>query len=81
MIHGETAEYNSVAIWDYSLVAKTFGPHYPSKYHGPITTCEQLKSLLEGGTLREECFHLVELKLEPMDLPFSVKHTREAVLK
>jgi pyruvate decarboxylase len=81
MIHGETADYNSVALWDYSNVAKTFGPHYPSKYHGPIKTCEQLVALFESGALREECFHMVELKLEPMDLPYSVKLVREAIKK
>jgi hypothetical protein len=45
LIHGLHAPYNKVAIWDYGGLAKVFGPGLPSKYHGPIKTCEQLSSL------------------------------------
>jgi pyruvate decarboxylase len=46
LIHGLHAQYNKVPIWDYSGLAKVFGPSFPSKYHGPVKTCEQLASLL-----------------------------------
>lgn len=46
LIHGKEAFYNEVAILDYSLLAKTFGPAFESKYHGPIETCGDLSGLL-----------------------------------
>jgi pyruvate decarboxylase len=46
LIHGLHAQYNKVPIWDYGGLAKVFGPAFPSKYHGPVKTCEQLASLL-----------------------------------
>ena len=46
LIHGLHAHYNKVPIWDYGGLAKVFGPSFPSKYHGPVKTCEQLASLL-----------------------------------
>ena len=46
LIHGLHAHYNKVPIWDYGGLAKVFGPGLPSKYHGPVKTCEQLASLL-----------------------------------
>lgn len=46
LIHGKEAFYNEVAILDYSLLAKTFGPAFESKYHGPIKACGDLSGLL-----------------------------------
>lgn len=46
LIHGKEAFYNEVAILDYALLAKTFGPAFESKYHGPIKTCGDLSGLL-----------------------------------
>jgi pyruvate decarboxylase len=45
LIHGLHAPYNKVPNWDYGGLAKVFGPSFPSKYHGPVKTCEQLASL------------------------------------
>lgn len=47
LIHGKEAFYNEVAILDYSLLAKTFGPAFESKYHGPIKTCGDFSGLLQ----------------------------------
>ena len=49
LIHGKEAFYNEVAIYDYSLLAKAFGPAFGSKYHGPIKTCGELSALLEDS--------------------------------
>ncbi|KAF4957014.1 hypothetical protein FGADI_3427 [Fusarium gaditjirri] len=46
LIHGKEAFYNEVAVLDYSMLGKTFGPAFESKYHGPIKTCGELSSLL-----------------------------------
>jgi TPP-dependent 2-oxoacid decarboxylase len=81
MIHGENALYNEVARWDYSKVAELYGPNFTHKYHGPIKTNQDLEKLLSSGDLRSEGFHLVELTLEQMDLPWSVKMTRESIAK
>jgi pyruvate decarboxylase len=73
------AEYNKVAIWDYSGLAKVFGPDYPSKYHGPVRTCKELENLLANPELREDCFQLVELILAKNDAPLSVRLTAAAI--
>ena len=74
LIHGKTAMYNKVPIWDYSLLAKTFGPSFPSKYHGPIDTCEKLRALIANPEFGNgEAFELVELILGPLDAPLNVR--------
>jgi pyruvate decarboxylase len=79
LIHGMEADYNEVAHWDYSSLAKAFGPRFPSKYHGPIKTADDLVSLLKNPELREECFQLVELVLNKHDAPLSVRLTGAAI--
>ena len=73
------ADYNEVAHWDYSHLARAFGPRFPSKYHGPVKTAEQLEQLLKNPELREECFQLVELVLDKHDAPLSVRLTGAAI--
>ena len=46
LIHGKDAFYNTLPLWDYDALRRVFGPKHPSKYHGPIKTCEQLDDLL-----------------------------------
>jgi pyruvate decarboxylase len=79
LIHGKDAEYNTVAEWDYGNLAKAFGPKFPSKFHGPIRTAEDLANLLHGEEIREDCFHLVELVLEKLDAPLVVRLTSAAI--
>jgi len=79
LIHGPNADYNKVAEYDYSALAQAFGPKFPSKYHGPIRTAEELVSLLESGKLREDSFQLVEVILDKLDAPISVRNTGAAV--
>jgi len=70
LIHGKTAPYNDVAVWDYSQLATTFGPLFPLKYHSPIKMVKQLVELLGKEELvNPECFTLVELVLDPLDAP------------
>ncbi|KAG5775510.1 hypothetical protein H9Q73_010827 [Fusarium xylarioides] len=52
LIHGKDAFYNEVAVLDYSILGKTFGPAFESKYHGPIKTCGELSSLLQDPGLK-----------------------------
>jgi pyruvate decarboxylase len=65
LIHGKEAFYNEVAIYDYSALAKAFGPAYQSKYHGPIKTCGDLSKLLkdpgfgDAGCLEVSSVYLV----------------------
>lgn len=47
LIHGKEAFYNEVAIYDYLLLAKPFGPAYNTKYYGLVSTGGQLSELLE----------------------------------
>ena len=104
LIHGKTALYNDVPLWDYAGLAKVFGPGFPSKYFGPIKTAAQLAQLVDGQELADaDCFRvrfnghdpvwtflkgyltntlvvkLVELVLEPLDAPNSVRLTGAAI--
>ncbi|KAF2654182.1 pyruvate decarboxylase [Lophiostoma macrostomum CBS 122681] len=80
LIHGKTALYNEVAILDYSLLAKAFGPAFPSKYHGPIKTCGELTDLVNDPELGDaNCFQLVELILPELDAPSAVIRTGAAI--
>jgi pyruvate decarboxylase len=80
LIHGKTADYNEVAIYDYAMLAKAFGPAFESTYHGPITTCGQLTELLgTPGFGDEGCFSLVEVVLPPLDAPKAVIKTGAAI--
>lgn len=61
-------------------MAKTFGPAFPSKYHGPITTNQDLVALVESGDVRDSsCMHVVEVILAPLDAPKSVLLTGAAI--
>ena len=46
LIHGKTASYNELPLWDYDALRRVFGPKHPSKYRGPIRTCQELDTLL-----------------------------------
>ena len=66
--------------WDYSLLARAFGPSSPSKYHGPIATPEALDALLgDAAFCAAEEFQLVELKLGRLDAPLSLRMATAAV--
>jgi pyruvate decarboxylase len=59
LIHGMNAEYNTIAAWDYSSLAQSFGPGFPSKYFGPIKTQQEFLDLLESPELNDsECFRV-----------------------
>ncbi|KAM0244500.1 hypothetical protein ACHAP5_006181 [Fusarium lateritium] len=80
LIHGKEAFYNEVAILDYSLLARTFGPAFESKYHGPIKTCGELSSLLEDPDFGNAgCLELVELILPSLNAPSAVIKTGAAI--
>ncbi|KAH4169209.1 pyruvate decarboxylase [Parastagonospora nodorum] len=80
LIHGKTAAYNDVAVLDYAMLAKAFGPAYPSKYYGPIRTCGDLAHLLQSPDFGNAgCFELVELVLRPLDAPMAVIETGAAI--
>jgi pyruvate decarboxylase len=80
LIHGKTEEYNDVAVWDYSSMAKMFGPAFRSQYHGPVKTNEDLVRLIESSVVREgDCLQVVELSLAPLDAPKSVLKTGAAI--
>ncbi|KAF4338011.1 pyruvate decarboxylase [Fusarium beomiforme] len=80
LIHGKEAFYNEVAILDYSLLGKTFGPAFESKYHGPVKTCGDLSALLQDSSFGNAgCLELVELILPPLDAPSAVIKTGAAI--
>ncbi|KAK5735678.1 hypothetical protein LTR17_008029 [Elasticomyces elasticus] len=73
LIHGKTASYNTLPVWDYKQLCTVFGPEFPSKYYGPIKTCDELEKLLDDPELHKgDCFQLVELILGELDAPWSV---------
>ncbi|KAK5756570.1 Pyruvate decarboxylase 1 [Elasticomyces elasticus] len=73
LIHGKTASYNTLPVWDYKQLCTVFGPEFPSKYYGPIKTCDELEKLLDNPELHKgDCFQLVELILGELDAPWSV---------
>ena len=60
LIHGKDASYNTLPLWDYDALRSVFGPEHPSKYYGPITTCEQLDQLLRDEEFqRSEVFQVM----------------------
>ncbi|EWZ32627.1 hypothetical protein BFJ63_vAg4571 [Fusarium oxysporum f. sp. narcissi] len=80
LIHGKEAFYNEVAVLDYSMLGRTFGPAFESKYHGPIKTCGELSSLLRDPNFGNVgCIELVELILPPLDAPSAVIKTGAAI--
>ncbi|KAH7237067.1 thiamine diphosphate-binding protein [Fusarium redolens] len=80
LIHGKEAFYNEVAILDYSMLSKTFGPAFESKYHGPVKTCRELSSILQDPKFGNAgCLELVELVLPPLDAPSAVIKTGAAI--
>ena len=52
LIHGKTASYNTLPLWNYDALRSVFGPQHPSKYHGPIKTCGELEKLLADEQFR-----------------------------
>ncbi|KAK5709260.1 Pyruvate decarboxylase 1 [Elasticomyces elasticus] len=73
LIHGKTASYNTLPVWDYKQLCTVFGPELPSKYYGPIKTCDELEKLLDDPELHKgDCFQLVELILGELYAPWSV---------
>jgi len=61
LIHGKEAFYNDIAIYDYSALAKTFGPAYPSNYRGPVRTCGDLTKMLNDPEFgNANCFEVSE---------------------
>jgi len=62
LIHGKTASYNTLPVWDYKQLTTVFGPEHPSKYYGPIKTCDELEQLLESDDLQNPgaCFQVCE---------------------
>ncbi len=80
LIHGKDAFYNKVPDWDYSGLAKVFGPEYPSRYYGPIGTAQALDDLLADPEFNDsDRFRLVELKLGYLDAPAAVRQASAAV--
>ncbi|KAI7210258.1 pyruvate decarboxylase [Hortaea werneckii] len=80
LIHGKNASYNTLPLWDYKALASVFGPQHPTKYYGPVRTCEALDHLLADEAFNAcESFQLVELILPELDAPVSVRLTTEAV--
>ncbi|KAF4988095.1 hypothetical protein FGRMN_9961 [Fusarium graminum] len=77
LIHGKEAFYNEVAILDYSLLGKIFGPAFASKYHGPIKTCGELSELLSDHKFGNA--GCLELILQPLDAPSAVIKTGAAI--
>lgn len=53
LIHGKTASYNELPLWDYNALSRVFGPAHPSKYHGPIRTSQQLEKLLSDEAFNQ----------------------------
>ena len=61
-------------------MAKTFGPAFRSKYHGPIKTNQELRDFVRSGAAREDdCLQVIELMLAPLDAPKSVLLTGAAI--
>jgi pyruvate decarboxylase len=72
--------YNKLPDWDYSKLAQAFGPGYPSKYYGPISTPQGLDELVaDEGFGAARCFQLVELKLGRLDAPLPLRMATAAV--
>lgn len=58
LIHGKNESYNEVAQWDYSNMAKTFGPKFEARYHGPFRTNKSFVEFIESGVAREDNFQV-----------------------
>lgn len=58
LIHGKNETYNEVAKWDYSNMARTFGPDFDARYHGPFETNSSFLQFIESGVAREDCLQV-----------------------
>lgn len=52
LIHGMTASYNTVPIWDYAGLFQAFGPEFKTKSY-LVKTPDQLDQLLADRTFNE----------------------------
>jgi TPP-dependent 2-oxoacid decarboxylase len=68
----DPSRYNRVAEWDYSGLAKVFGPSFKSKYWH-AGTCEALDEVFADKEFNDaEMFRLLELKLGYLDAPANI---------
>lgn len=73
LIHGKNAPYNKVPDWDYSSLAKVFGPDIPSKYWGRVDTCEGLEHVFADAEFNDgKMMRVLELGLGYLDAPANV---------
>ncbi|KAL9094993.1 MAG: hypothetical protein Q9165_002595 [Trypethelium subeluteriae] len=55
--HGRRADYNDIAVYDYSAIAQAFRPAHRTQYFGPIRTAEELTALIGNPAVRgNDCF-------------------------
>ncbi|KAL9078177.1 MAG: hypothetical protein Q9157_002900 [Trypethelium eluteriae] len=53
----KTADYNGVAVYDYSAIPQAFGSAHQTQYFGPIKTAEELTTLIGNPAVRgNDCF-------------------------
>lgn len=55
LIHGMTASYNAVPIWDYGALFQAFGPSFKTKHH-LVKTPDELDALLTNAEFNEASY-------------------------
>lgn len=65
LIHGMTASYNAVPIWDYGALFQAFGPSFKTKYH-LAKTPDDLDAILTDAEFNDAAYAQVSSFSLPM---------------
>ncbi len=67
-IHGETARYNDIKMWNYQMLPAVFGEDEAVSVHD-VNTSEQLQAAFDQIERETDKMHLVEVKMAVHDAP------------
>ena len=75
LIHGMTASYNAVPIWDYGALFQAFGPSFKTK-HYLVKTPDELDALLSNAEFNEAAYGQVSPSI-PFSLEYGIDHAAD----
>lgn len=76
-IHGETAEYNDIAAWDWQHAIKFFGGKEDKTMVFDVHTSAELDEALKQTLENQDKFVLIEVHTQQMDIPESLRAVAE----
>ncbi|MCG3399167.1 alpha-keto acid decarboxylase family protein [Staphylococcus massiliensis] len=76
-IHGETAPYNDIPMWDYKKLPEVFGAKDQVKVHD-VESTNDLKRMFEAINAQGDYMHLAEIKMAKQDAPEKLEKISKA---